>query len=168
MLKETIQRKWNEAVDKGNATNKELLKKIIFVDTSSEEYDDNWMINFKVNNKVYHLEYDRKGKPMYFCYDLEKETGISLLELEQVMDCYEGEDGLRKDLYELIYTLSPKQKFELLKAGKGINGFNVKSYEYQNGNLEVVLTDPANEKECTICVPLTNAVISVNEFNKRK
>ncbi|QJX80960.1 hypothetical protein [Priestia megaterium] len=161
MTKKIIQNKWETAVQKSNSKMKEALKKITFSDISDEAYDDNWIISVKIDDKTYHIDYDRKGKSTYSCFGFEKETGISLSDFEEAMQIYEGE--MSDDLYKVIYTFTSEQKLELLKDIVKISGCKVKSPRYINGNLELVLNHPENNREYTICAPLEKVVISTRD-----
>ncbi|MED4284714.1 hypothetical protein P4679_22605 [Priestia megaterium] len=164
MTRKTIQSKWETAVQKISSNMKEALKGIIFSDISNEVFDDNWMISVKVNNKTYHIDYDRKGKSTYSCFAFEKETGINLSDFEEAMKMYDGE--LSNDLYKAIHTFTPEQKLELSKSIEKLIGYRVKSPRYINGNLELVLDHPTDEQGYTIRLPLESVVIS--KYNSYK
>ncbi|MGF9891683.1 hypothetical protein ABEX78_23775 [Priestia megaterium] len=165
MTKKIIQNKWETAVQKSNSKMKEVLKKITFSDISDEAYDDNWIISVKVDDKTYHIDYDRKGKSTYSCFGFEKETGISLSDFEEATQLYDGD--LREDLHEAIYTFTPEQKFKLLTDIDGLVNYRVKSPKYINGNLELVLKHPVIDREYTICVPLSDAVVIKHDKHRK-
>ncbi|MDU9693427.1 hypothetical protein O0Q50_19830 [Priestia aryabhattai] len=164
ITKKLIQSKWETAVNKGNSKMKEELKGIIFEDTIDEGFDDNLMINIRVNGKVYHLDYDRKGKSTYSCFGFEKETGISLSDFEETTQLYSG--SLREDLYEAIYTYTAEQKFKLLTDPDGLVGYRVESPKYINGNLEIVLKHPLIDREFTMCFPLASANVTKHDNHR--
>lgn len=158
MTKKLIQSKWETAVNKGNSKMKEKLKDIIFEDTNDKGFEDNVMIDIRVNGKIYHLGYDRKARTAYSCFEFEKETGISISDFKETAQLYSG--SLREDLYEAIYTYTPEQKFKLLIDPDGLVGYTVKSQTYINGNLEIVLKHPLIDREFTMSFPLASANIT--------